>query len=640
MSRNLILAIQGYEMDPREFEVTERLSTTFDVTVIARICDHDVDLKKIVGGKASFGIKTKQKERWWHGLATSAQLLRPEPNGESSYRITLAPALWLTKQVRTHRIFQHEAIPDIVEKVLAPYQIQLSKKLRQDHPKHEYVVQYAETDFNFVSRLLEDAGITFYFEHSRSDSKMVLDDSPDQGAPAGRPLGYVVRPNPESRELWSTSVSVRACVTPGKVTLRDYNFRQPTRWLSAEAQNGVGYEPKLEQYIYAHGSMLVEKGGGGEGVQDDKGKARHHEDYGKKKAERWLHGMRCSSRRVSFATNDVGVAAGLVMKLGEHPHPDAGKDLLINATYFGGTAHGAWVTMVEASLCEDGYAPPPITARPRIPGVQSAVVVGPKGEEIYTDEYGRVRVQFQWDREGKGVSDGEASSTWMRVAQAWAGKRWGMMNIPRIGHEVLVRYYDGNPDHPVVGGRVHNKIQPVPYKLPKHKAKSLWKSDSSPHRDNHYNEIRLDDRKDFELMYVQAQRDRQELVRRHETERTGENRVAVVGGSRSAIVREHDGTLVGKEFSLQMVKKPSLEDMVILAGDDEQIPPQKKPKLQPQPTKIDMMDKKLMTTTGQATLEMDDDEIIFETKGELSFRAKGNVIVEGGSFIKINCSGG
>jgi type VI secretion system secreted protein VgrG len=328
--------------------------------------------------------------------------------------------------------------------------------------------------------------------------------------------------------------------------------------------------------------------------------------------------MRCSSRRVSFSTNAVDMAAGKVVKVSDHPHPDVGKNLLINSTYFGGTAHGAWATMVEASLTEDKYAPPPITARPRIPGVQSAVVVGPKGEEIYTDEYGRVRVQFQWDREGKGVSDGEASSTWMRVAQAWAGKRWGMM----------------------VGGRVYNKIQPVPYQLPKHKQKSLWKSDSSPHKDNHYSEIRLDDRKDFELMYIQAQRDRQELVRRHETERTGENRVAVVGKNRSAIVREHDGTLVGKEFSVQMVRKPSVRDMEILADDDKGIPPQKKPQLRPKPTKIDMMDKKLMTTTGEATLEMDDDEIIFESKGEMSFRADGNVIVEGGSFIKINCSGG
>jgi type VI secretion system secreted protein VgrG len=302
-----------------------------------------------------------------------------------------------------------------------------------------------------------------------------------------------------------------------------------------------------------------------------------------------------------------------------------------------GSEHGNWLFMGTAVFADDPYAPPKFTPKARVAGVQSAFVIGPKGEEIYTDEYGRVRVQFQWDREGKGVSEGKPSTCWMRVAQPWAGKGWGVITIPRINHEVFVRYYDGDPDHPVVTSRTYNKLQPIPYPLPKHKAKSLWKTDTSKHKDNHYNEVRLDDRKDFELVYEQAQLDRQELVKRHETERTGISRAHAIGESRSAIVRKKDVVLVGKEYSVQMIKKPSDREMEILAQRDTETPPQKKPRLTPKATKVDMMDGKIMATTGKATVELDGSEIIFEAKGEISMRAGGRIVIFGGPFIKINC---
>jgi hypothetical protein len=225
----------------------------------------------------------------------------------------------------------------------------------------------------------------------------------------------------------------------------------------------------------------------------------------------------------------------------------------------------------------------------------------------------------------------------MRVSQPWAGKGWGVIDIPRIGQEVLVRCFEGDPDAPVVTGRVYNKIQPVPHPLPKHQQKTVWKSDSSPHVDNHYNELYFDDRKDFELVYLQAQRDRQELVRRHETERAGENLAAVVGNCTSAIVATRDAALVGKEYSVQLIRPPTIADMKIVATDDKAIPPQKKPIVHPLPTKIDMVDGKIMATSQRAVVELDGDEIVFEAAGEISLHAGGNVIIEGGSNIKINC---
>jgi type VI secretion system secreted protein VgrG len=635
--RNFSLSVPGIELSPREFEVVEGLSQYFQVDVVGKIADTSVDLEAMVGKPASFRISSDRLDRYWSGVVAAATQLKPEPRGISSYAVSIMPTLWLTEHVKSHRVFQHESIPDIVEKVLKPYQITPKKKLQGEHPKHEYVVQYGETDYEFVTRLLAQDGITYYFEHKPGESKLVLDDAPHQAVQrSGGAIEYVIRPNPESKAEYLTCVALSHAVAPGKVTVRDYDFRKPDFRLEGTAQRGDDFEKKLEQYIYAPGLVLVEEQGGGEGVQDDQGKARHKQEEGNRLAERLLAAARQSKRSVRFETNAYDLAPGLGFTMKNHPHPDLGKKLFVSQMYISGAEVGNWLFFGSAEFSDDAYVPAP-PRQARIAGVQSAIVVGPKNEEIYTDEHARVRVQLQWDREGKGVSEGKPSSCWMRVGQPWAGKGWGVINVPRIGHEVLVRYLDGHPDHPVVTGRVYNKLQPVGYTLPKHKAKTLWKSDSSKHADNHYNELRFDDRKDFELVYLQAQKDRQELVKRNETERTGTSRAHAVGRSRSAIVRKKDVVLVGREYSLQMMEKPSDRDMQILADRDTALPPQKKPRLTPKATKLDMMDKKIMATTGDASVELDDDEIIFEAKGEISIRAGQMVIVKGGDKIKINC---
>jgi hypothetical protein len=194
-----------------------------------------------------------------------------------------------------------------------------------------------------------------------------------------------------------------------------------------------------------------------------------------------------------------------------------------------------------------------------------------------------------------------------------------------------------------VVGRAHNKLQPVPYALPKHDIKALWKTDTSPHEDDSYNELRMDDRNDLELFYVQAEQDRRELVREDETERTGEDRVAMVGDKRTTIVGEKDTTLVGMQFSVQMMKPPSIGKDKDASGDRDNdakqlnILKQKMPKIDLLPTKIDMTDEHILATTSSATLEMDAKELILEAKGEISLKAGGNIIIEGGPNVKINC---
>ncbi len=640
MRKNLKLTVAGYgALSPREFHVSESLSFPFSAAVVAKAKDPALKLDAMLGGAATFELATARAERSWHGLVAEVEQLQPEPTGETPYLFTIVPAVWLATQVTGQRIFQHLAVPDVVEQLLAPYGVKPERRLFETHPKHEYLVQHGESDFAFASRLLEEAGISYLFEFGAKETKLVLCDQPEAlPKRPGPPIHYVPRPNPVADEDYVTAVSLGYRLSLSKVTLADYGFRKPELRLSAHAEAASPAEKGFEQYLYAPDAFLVDEAPGGQ-KQDDKGTARHLPDEGKRRAERLLTAIRAERRRVELDTNAVDLAPGTVFHVHGHPHPDLGEGAALLVTHFAlsGSETGDWTFSLTGQPAADKHKPAHKTQRPLAAGVESAVVVGPKGEEIETDEYGRVRVQFQWDRGGKGVSEGQPSSAWMRVTQPWAGKAWGVVDIPRIGQEVLVRYFEGDPDAPLVAGRVYHKLEPVPYPLPKHQQKTVWKSDSSPHRDNHYNEVRLDDRKDFELFYLQAQRDRQELVRRHETERAGENYAAVIGNCSGAIVAASDAALVGKEYSVQLVDPPTVDQLKILAHDDKGVPPQKKPELEPLPTKIDMVDAKIMATSEQATLEMDGSEIIFEAKGEISLHAKGNVVIEGGPNIKINC---
>lgn len=636
-TKNLSLEVNGYELDPRRFSIREALSRPFEVTVWARVKNDNVDLEKVVGGPATFTLAMDRRHRSWFGLARHAELVDVEPPpGESTYLIRIVPALWLLGQVSGHRIFQHKNLPDIIDEVLAPYQIKPKREFGGIYPDKEYIVQAGETDYAFVHRLLEEAGITYYYRFEGDKPELIFSDAPQQSSPRpGEAIHFVDEPHAEAGEDYLTNVRLAHRICPGKVSVRDHDFRgKPDFDLRATIQTGQGPEQAYEQYFYEPGAFLVEKGGTGAGRANEKGVAHHDLSEGDALAGRLLLSARRRKRSVAFETNAMDLAPGMIFKMANHPHPEIADStqLLVNEFALEGKASGQWQFQGVATFANDGHPLEIKTPRQRVAGVQTAVVVGPKNKELYPDEYGRVRVQFHWDREGKGIATGEASSTWMRVSQSWAGSGFGAMAIPRIGQEVLVRYFEGDPEHPAVVGRVYNKLEPVPYPLPKHKAKSLIKTDTSKHQDAKYNEIRLDDRKDKELFFVQAQKDSQKLVRQSETERTGENRVAVVGGSRSAIVGNIDAVLVGQEHSIQIIDG--------IKQDDAKILEQKKPVLKPRPTKIDMVDKKLLSTTSSATLEMDDAEIIFEAKGELSLRSKsGSVIIEGGPKVKINCAG-
>ncbi len=490
--KTLLLSVaSGESLSVRRFEIAEAISELFEISLVVRTENPSVDLEAIVGQPASFRVTVALEgadvpHRGWSGIVRSIEQVKAiAPSGAgielSTYSLTLVPALWLLTQRRNHRIFQHLSIPDITDKLLAEHAVDNEWKIdRASYPKLEFTVQYGESDHDFLCRLWEEAGITFTFTDRDGASILCLADRPHTAPPrSGGSLPYVDKPNAEAEQEYVTEVHLSLEVRPGALAVRDHDFRNPAYNLLGEAPNAAAPEDAYEQFHYAPGAFLVEGGaGGGTPAADDQGVARHDQSFGVGLADRMLLADRAGKRAVAYETNAVDLFPGRVFAIDGHPHSDIteAQRLLVTHARFVGTPEGEWKMSGRALFTDVRYLPPRRTPKPRVQGVQTATVVGPKGQEIHTDEFGRVRVQFPWDREGK--SD-NLSSCWIRVSQGWAGTGYGMIVIPRIGQEVLVGFLEGDPDQPVIVGRVFNATQRVPYKLPDHKTRSTWKSDSS-----------------------------------------------------------------------------------------------------------------------------------------------------------------
>jgi type VI secretion system secreted protein VgrG len=536
----------------RRVQIHEGISTLFTLSVWARSPQFDLDLESLVGQPAAFQVVhgttnvASQGSRRWSGVVSQIEQVQGESGGPgekplSTYYLQIVPRLWLLTQRQNYRIYQHLSIPDISDKLLAEWGLQAVWQIdKGSYPRLEYKVQYGESDFAFLSRLWEEAGIAFVFPDDEQGKKIVLGDKLQEGpVREGAPISYVDNPSTAAEQEFVSKVRLAHEVRPGAHTIRDYDFRRPGFPLFGEAPKAAGVEAGYEQYHYQPHGLLVEPGKGGDTPSaDDKGIARHEQKAGNERADRTLAGTRTGKVLVSFETNVVDLWPGRRFSMDHHPHAelDSTKKLLITEFSLEATPGGEWQMSASAVFSEVPYRPLVRTPKPKINSVQSATVVGPGGQEIHTDEFGRVRVQFPWDREGK--SD-DGSSCWIRVSQGWAGTGYGMMVIPRIGHEVLIGFLNGDPDAPIVVGRVFNATERVPYKLPDHKTRSTWKSDSSIGSGG-FNEIMFEDLKDTELVYVQAQKNLRKLVKHDETITVGNDRAKDVGNN------ETDTTLVNR----------------------------------------------------------------------------------------------
>lgn len=607
----------GDKLDVRNFSVQERISSLFQVNLIAICGNPSIDFEAVIGQTASFKVRTGMQERSWSGLCNHIEQIKAETEGKSTYQLTIVPTLWLLTQRRNHRMFQQISEPDIVQEILKEWGIEADLRIDKGaYKKREYRVQYAETDFAFISRMLEDAGISYYFEQADDGLKLVLTDAPHSNPKRKGDLAFsddlsTIKKNASEAV---TGVRIGQRVRPGRVTLRDHDFRRPPAYkLMKTAEKGNDPEPKLERFHYLPGAFLFESDKGeSTPVADDKGKYRHDEKEGGTLAQKRLDAKRGSASLCSFESNAHDVAPGMVISIAGHPHEAIGssKTLLVVESALNGTATGEWSHFCEARSTETPFRPELVTPRPKVSGVESATVVGPKGEEIHTDEFGRVRVHFHWDR--KSEMD-DKSSCWMHTSHPWAGTGYGGINLPRIGQEVLVDFLSGDPDRPVIVGRVYTNLQKVPYKLPDHKTRSGWKSNSTGNTGG-YNEIMFEDLQGKELVNIQAQKDLNKLVKNNETESTGVNRTISVGKNRSSSIGASDSTTAGASHS------------VTISGPDGS-----------GVTKVTMSHQSIELTTGGATVTLGADFIDLEATN-ISIHAKQQVIIDGDSAVLINCT--
>jgi type VI secretion system secreted protein VgrG len=551
----------GDAIDVRQFSVNERMSSLFEITLDV-VCDNaNIDFEAAVGQEASFTIgggASGTASRTWKGLCSELHQIAVEDDGLSTYHLTIVPALWLATQRRNHRMFQQQSELAIVLALLSEWGIEPEKRLTGSYKSRKYRVQYGESDFAFICRMLEDAGISFFFEPGKEETKMILSDAP-QAADARAPIAFRDEPTKADREH-VTSMRVGRKIRPGKYTMRDHDYRKdPSFKLVAEAKNAQGVEEKLERFHYTPGAFLfgTDKGEATPHA-DDKGKSRTDEGEAATLAQKRLDAKRGSAKTVTFQTNVLELAPGVVTGFLDHPRSDLGdgKRFLIVETSRHGTNTGEWSTHCEARSAELSYRPPIVTPKPKVSGIESATVVGAPGEEIHTDEFGRVRVHFHWDRESK-MDDN--SSCWIHVSQPWGGQGFGGSALPRVGQEVLVDFLGGDPDRPVIVGRVFTNLQKTPYKLPDNKTQSGLKSNST-NQTGGYNELMFEDAAGKELVRVQAEKDWNKLIKNNEDAVVGNNRTRqvkndesiTVGNNRTKTIQKNEDVVIGQNRSVQI----------------------------------------------------------------------------------------
>jgi len=536
----------------------EKLSGLFKFQVDLISQTGNLDFKKVVGQKvtAKLSIDDDGKlgdggYRYFNGIVTEFSYLGQEFEDVFRYRAVMRPWFWMLTRTTDCRIFQNMTVPDIVKEVFKlNNMVDFKLNLKAIYRDWEYCVQYNESDFNFISRLLEQEGIYYYFKHE--DGKHVLTLVDDLSAHGDYPgFGSIVY-NPGFAQGAVVENSVRYFaetrnIQPSTYTIQDYDFKNPGADLLAKYQNRpAGYEYPLEQpEIFDYPGEYVLR------------------DQGNSYAEIRLQELQCQWERMNARGFCRGFAPGFTFTLKESPRDELNKKYLTvsikhemqNDDYRAG--QGSFGKGKEEEIntykCEievidavnTRFRPPRVTRKPIVRGPQTAMVVGKAGDEIYTDEFGRIKVQFHWDRYG---GRDENSSCWMRVSQLWAGTKWGGIHIPRIGQEVIVNFLEGDPDRPLITGSVYNANCMPPYELVTNKTQSGIKSRSTLQgtADN-FNEIRMEDKIGEEELYIQAEKNENILVKNDKTESVGNNETISIGNDREESVGHDEAITVGND---------------------------------------------------------------------------------------------
>ncbi len=545
----------------------EELGRLFEIHIEFTTATDDLDFDSLLGTGATLRLdmasetdraSSSAHSRYFHGNFSRITYVGFQREGRPKYRATLVPWLWFLTRTSDCRIFQQMSVPDIIREIFSGAGFSDHEfNLKKTYPTLDYCVQYRESDFNFVSRLMEREGIYYHYTHENGKHKLILCD--DMGCHRTEPkfetISFIGGSGALDKQGVVSAWEYSREVKPGAYAHNDFNFLTPSpdpnlRLLARSSA------PKPQK---PHAYEIYDAPGGFEDAQEG---AR----YARLRMEELI-----SDRDTARGRADIqGIRTGRKFTFANHPTDSQNRDYLITSSswtaqegsYGSGGGQGGSFYNCEFSCIPDDcvFRAARVTPLPKIEGPQTAIVVGPPGEEIYVDEHARVKVQFPWDREGKCDSK---SSCWIRVSQPWAGSGFGGMAIPRIGQEVVVEFIEADPDRPIITGRVYNGSAKSPYKLPDHSTRTVIKTNSSKGGGG-FNELRFEDKKGSEQIFIHAERNRDLRVKKDNLEFVGENEHIIVkkdrfekvdgdshlkvGGARNEAVGESFSIKAGQHF--------------------------------------------------------------------------------------------
>ncbi len=589
--------------DVRHFAVHDGINTLFSVDLVVVCQNPAVDFEATIGAKASFRVGgagdgdagvEDGTSRTWSGVIADIAHLHAQDDGLSTYGIRVAPMLWLLTQRTNCRAYQEKSDLEVVLELLREWGLTVESRCEDTYKPRKYRLQYQESDFAFMSRLLEEAGINYMLEPRDGDMVVVLSDSPERGQRRKEPLQHIddasMAPTQSSdggdtpaHGYFATGFRATRRLRPGVSTFADHDPRRPNRPLLGTASAGPHpVEAKLEAFAYTPGAFKFGNPGDKDTpAADDRGRVRTDDDKAQAIAAHDAAARVARSRHYQFASNCLELGAGTVLTMQNQPAAERAGAMLVTRIDVTGSSDTVTHVAVEAASADASYRPDRLTPRPTNLGVECATVVGPEGETIHCDEFGRVRVQFHWDRYGQ---MNELSSCWVPVNQQWAGEGFGVVHLPRVGHEVIVGFLGGNPEEPVIVGRMFTNLHRPPFTLPEAKNESGIRTKSVPETGG-YNLLRFVDTAKEELVEARAEKDsknrvnndkalsvghdRQMEIANDDTEHVGGTQREWVGKDQTTRVTDNSLSVVGKDRTLKTAEgMSSLAKAHFIVADD------------------------------------------------------------------------
>lgn len=560
------------QVSVRRIEASEALGRPFSISVDIVAAHGEIDLLPHLGKAAGISLyEDDELMRYFHGIVVEGEYLSVRQDG-IHYRLLLRPWTYLMAHNRNFAIYQDKSALDIVKLVFAKYpaaKVDYGKLQRSCDPRG-YCVQYGESDFAFVTRLLEEEGIYYYFDHDQREHRMVLCSGAASHSKA-KPgqLEY----NPDVASVANASSAARSAserqyfisswrerVTTGgeaKVTLRDFNYEKASKPLEDSFDLPKAH-PDDSNEVYDWPGRYTEQG------------------KGTPISQHILQALRANRRCFGGESQTLSLACGRKFMLKFHPNPRfKDKDYMITRTHHvtsveqerSGDSSGDSAVFIEAVPAETEWQLLPTIPRPVVKGPETAIVTGPKEEEIYTDKYGRVKVRFHWDRAD---TPGEASTCWIRVSQTGG---LGNMILPRVGQEVIVDFLNGDPDRPIIVGRVYNSVNMPYYDLPEHKTRALWRTKSYKSNESkpfpnaekldvddiRANELRFEDKVGEEEVFLHAERDMKTRVRYKESHHVGLDQEIKIGQDRVEYVKRDDSVKIDGSRNVKIKESDKLD---------------------------------------------------------------------------------